>query len=320
MKFGFLSKYFPPPKFLKPSYIGISFSDYNIKAISFKKNSPDPDLKSVIVPVEKDSIVSGSIANTEEIVNKLSVIREKLDSPFVFFTVPDELTYVFSSLVPISSKGSIAESVAFIMEENVPLSLSDMVFDFVPTKIIPSESEFNASVVVAACAKKEIDKFTESFRKAGFEPIGCIHESQAIANAITPKNFSEAFYIIHARENRIGIYLVKDNLVHFSTLRSISDGDYRKQFLDEHEKFSEYYSKYDIGESKPIKTVFVCGEFEYAKKVIDAMVDSADVPKDIKLSNVWVNIFEIDKYLPEIPYEESLGLAGPIGAVLSDIN
>lgn len=320
MKFRFLSKYFPPPKFLKPSYIGISFSDYSIKAISFEKNSKDPHLKSVIVPIENGAIVSGSIVNMGEVVNKLSIIRKNFDSPFVFFTVPDELAYVFSSIVPINPKGSITESVAFIMEENVPLSLSDMVFDFVPTKIVPTESESNASVVVAACARKEIERFVESFYKAGFEPIGCIHESQAIVNAITPKNFTEVFCVIHARENRIGIYLVKDNLVHFSTLRSISEGDYKKQFLDEHEKFSEYYSKYDAGENKPIKSVFVCGEFEYAKKVVDAMVDSVDIPKDVKLSNVWINIFEMDKYLPGIPYEESLGLAGPIGAVLSEIN
>lgn len=320
MKFDYLSKYFPPPKFLKPPHIGISFSDQNIKAIFFDKISIPPYLKSIIVPIEKGIIVSGSIVNMEEVVKKLSLIRETFSLTTVFFTIPDELIYVFSALVPVGSGSNITESVAFIMEENVPLPLSDTVFDFVPTKIVHSESELKVSVVVTACARKEVEKFIEILRRAGFSPIGCVHESQAVANAVISHKSTEAFCIVHAKEKRIGIYLVKNNLVHFSTLRSIVEGDYKKQFLDEYEKFSEYYSKYDTGQNQPIKSVFVCGEFEYAKEIIEAIIDFSDTPKDAKLSNVWVNAFEINKFLPSIPYEESLNLSGPIGAVLSDIN
>jgi len=320
MKFGFLYKCFPPPKFLKLPHIGISFSDDNIKAIFFDKTSTPPYLKSVIVPIEKGAIVSGSIVNTEEVVKKLSSIKETFNLEVVFFTIPDELIYVFSASVPVGLNSNITESVAFIMEENVPLPLSDIIFDFVPTKIVQSESEFKASVVVTACAKKEVEKFIDTLRKAGFSPIGCIHESQAVADAVIPQKSTEAFCIVHAKEKRIGIYLVKNNLVHFSTLRSIMEGDYKKQFLDEYVKFSEYYSKYDTGQNQPIKSVFVCGEFEYAKEAVEAIVDSPDTLKDVTLSNVWANVFEINKFLPSIPYEESLNLSGPIGAVLSDIN
>jgi len=321
MKFEFLSKYFPREKFLKPLHIGISFSDSNIKAISFDKTLKEPLLKSVIVPIEKGAIVEGSIVNMDEVVKKLSKIKESLDSTFVFFTVPDELAYVFSSSVLVTTEGDITENVAFIMEENVPLSLNDIVFDFVPTKVIQSDLGYNVSVVVVASPKKEIEKFIEAFYKSGLEPVGCIHESQAIAGALVSNKMPETLSIVHARGNRVGIYLVKNNLVHFSTLRSILDEDYKKQFLDEYEKFLEYCSRYDTSEPQPIKSVFVCGEFEYAKKIVEAIVDSPNLihTKDVKLSNVWTNIFEIDKHLPSIPYEESLNLAGPIGATLADI-
>src|SRR3989344_5516082 len=186
MQFKFLSKYFPPPQFLKPSHIGVSFSDFNIKAISFDKTSAKPLLKSEIVPIEKGSIVAGNIVDMEEIVKKLSVVRKNLNSQFVFF-----------ASVLVGSKGDATESVAFVIEENVPLSLSDTVFDFVPTKIVRSDLEYNASVVVAACVKKELEKFIEAFHRAGFEPIGCIHESQAIANALVPTNFSGTLSIVH---------------------------------------------------------------------------------------------------------------------------
>jgi hypothetical protein len=255
----------------------------------------------------------------DEVVKKLSIVRKNFNSPFVFFAVPDELAYVFSTSILVASGDNAMESVAFIIEENVPLSLGDTVFDFVPTKIVQSDLEYSASVVVAACVKKEVEKFIEALHQSGFEPVGCIHESQAIADALIPKKFLETLCIVHARENRVGIYLVKDNLVHFSTLRSILDEDYKKQFLDEYRKFLEYCLKYDVNENQPIKSVLVCGEFECAKKIIEAIIDSANYTKDVKLSNVWTNVFEIDKYLPDIPYEKSLSFAGSIGAVLSDI-
>lgn len=318
MKFGFLSRYFPPEKFLKPPYTGISFSDSNIKAVSLDKSSVN-GLKSVIVPLEKGSIGDGSIVNMDDVVKKLAVARKSFDLPFAFFAVPDELAYVFSASIMVGSGNNAAESVAFIIEENVPLSLSETVFDFVPTRIVPSGEEYNASIVVAACVKKEVEKFIEALRRGGFEPMGCIHESQAIANALVPGKSPETLSIVHARKNRVGIYLVMNRLVLFSTLRPISEGDYGKQFLDEYEKFSEYCSKYNTGQNQPIKSILVCGEFEYAKKIVEASAGPESSVKDVKLSNVWTNVFEIDKHLPSVPYEESLNFAGPIGAALSEI-
>jgi Tfp pilus assembly PilM family ATPase len=322
MKFRFFSKYFPLPKFLKLQHIGISFSDFNIKAIFFDKLSPNPTLRSIIVPLEKGAIVSGNIINMDEVIRKLTEVRKNFNTSLVFFAIPDELAYVFSTSVTVSAKGNATESVAFVIEENVPLTLSDTIFDFVPTKVVKSDLEYKANVAVAACVKKEVEKFALAFHKSGFEPIGCIHESQAIAEALIPKESIGTLCIVHAREDRIGIYMVKDGIVLFSTLRSISEGDYKSQFLDEYEKFLEYRMKYDPDKDQPIKSILVCGEFECAKKVVEAITDSPNHSQDIKnikLSNVWTNVFDIDRHLPDIPYEKSLSFAGSIGAALSEI-
>jgi hypothetical protein len=320
MGLGFFSKYFPPEKFLKSACIGISFSDSNIKAVLFDRDSKKPALKSAIMPIEVKSIVDGKIVNTEDVAKKLAVIRKDFDSPFVFFTVPDELSYVFSTSVPVIKGGNVAESVAFVIEENVPLTLSESIFDFAPIDITQSDSEYSASVVVAVCVKNEVEKYIGVLRGAGFEPLGCIHESQAIADALLPKKSLDALCVIHARENRIGIHLVKDNLVLFTTIRSIVEGDYKEQFLDEYGKFLDYCFKYGAGQVQPVKYVLVCGEFEYAKKAMEAAMEVKCGVEDVKLANVWTNVFDIDEHIPEIPYEISLSFAGPIGAVLSEIN
>lgn len=319
MKFDFISKYFPPEKFLNPPHIGISFSDYNIKAVLFDKNSSTPNIESIVVPIEKGIIVSGSIVNADAVTKVLSEIRKKFDSPFAFFTIPDELAYIYSTSAPVNTKLDATESIAFTIEENVPLALADTVFDFTPTKIVGSEHEYKASFVVAVCAKSEIEKFMKIIQDSGFEPIGCLHESQTIANALIPKNFKGKLCIVQARGNRIGIYLVKDGIVHFSTLRSILEDNYEKQFLDEYEKFLDYCSKYNTDQCEQIEFVFVCGEFEYAKKVAEILSGKEDFVKKVKLSNVWANVLKIEEETPSISYENSLNLSGPIGAVLSDV-
>lgn len=318
MGFKLFSKHFPPPKFLKPSHIGISFSDSSIKAIWFDKNSIESSFTSASLSIDEGSIVDGSVVRKDELIKKLSSLRKNFDSPFVFFTLPDEISYVFSVSVPTVGN-DLTEAVTFVIEENVPLSLNEAVFDFTPTGIVKADSEYIASVAVAACPKKEIEKFIEVFDEAGFEPVGCVHESQAIAKAITPKNSSEIFSIVHARENRVGIYLVKNEVVHFSTVRSVSDKDYKRGFLDEYEKFLEFSSKYGEKKDLGVKSILVCGEFLSVQKIVEAVNESPNISKNAELSNVWTNVFDIDKHIPEIPFEKSLGFAGSIGATLSDI-
>lgn len=314
-----LSKHFPLPKFLELQHIGISFSDANIKAVFFDKNVKNPELKTLIVPLEKGSIVSGVIVDAGEVAAKLKTVKESFDLPEVFFTIPDELAYVFRASVAADKGGNIAESVAFIIEENVPLTLTETVFDYSPIKAYRTESECKADVVVAAAVKKEVERFVSVLRESGLNTVGCANESQAIAEALLPAGVSGTDCIVHARNDRVGIYLAKDRLVFFSTLRNVSSEDYKNQFLDEYEKFLEYRSKYDPEKEQPMGSVLICGEFEWAKKAAEALIDSPHYAPNVKLSNVWANVFDIDKHLPEIPYEKSLSLAGPIGAVLSEI-
>jgi Tfp pilus assembly PilM family ATPase len=313
MKLRLLFKYFPAPGYLHPSHIGISFSEDSIKAVFFDARIGPQSLKASLVPIEKGAISGGKIVNMDEVVKKLIAIKEGFDSPFVFFAIPDEITYIFSAEIPIATEGDISEAVAFVMEENVPLPLSDVVFDFHPIKVTADREAFT---VVAAAERREVEKFAEAFSKAGFESVGCIHESEAVAKSVVPKKYGPSVAVVHARGNKIGIYLAKKGVVHFSTTRSVS-GDYREEFLDEYQKFVEYCDKYDE-EGGILKSVFVCGEFEYAKKATEILFDSK-LCQNVKLANVWTNVFDIETSLPDIPYEKSLSFSGAVGATLSDV-
>lgn len=319
MKFETVLKYFPLPQFVSPRHIGMSFSSASIKAMSLEGSSSNPEIKSMILPLERGIISDGKVENGKELAAKIAEIKKTFSSEtFALFAIPDELIYLFRTLVPVAKGGNVAENIAFSIEENVPLSLSETIFDFQPIKLI-SEPENSADIIVAASAKKEVEKFSEAIRLGGLNPIGAVHESQAIANAVMPKDFSGSACIVHARKDRIGIYLVKDSVVVFSTLRYVYEGTYEHNFLDEYDKFLEYSSRYEESEKSPIKIVFVCGEFESAQKTVEAVSKKDLSKREVKLANVWSNVLEIEEKTPELSYEESINFAGPVGAVLAGI-
>lgn len=320
MKIESVFKYFPPPQFLMPRHVGISFSNSSIKAVSLRGSSVHPEIKSMVLPLEKGLISDGKILNDKEVTKKISEIRNFFKTEdFVFFAVPDELVYLFKNSASVVNKGDISENIAFSIEENVPLTLSEALFDFKPITVAVGQSGYEVGSVVTVSARKEIEKFTEVIKAGGFDVLGSLHESQAIANAVMPESFVGSACVVHARGDRLGIYLVKDQTVLFATLRNVYEGSYESNFLDEYDKFLEYSSRYEKEEKAPIKTVFVCGEFESARKTVEVISNKDLSKREVKLANVWSNVLNAEKTPPKISYEDSLNFAGPIGVALSDI-
>ena len=318
MKTSSVFKYFPPPDFLNPPRIGISFSDQSVKAVAFGSGENKFPVESMLTHLDEGTVVSGSIVKPEKIISKFKEVAEKFDSKFVYFTVPDELTYIFNTTVKVVPGKDATENVAFTIEENVPLALADTVFDFVPKNVRKVGADFEAQMVVAASARKEIEKITDALKAAGLEPIGCIHESQAIAEALIPESSNTLFCIVHVREDRIGIFLTKGNTVSFSTIRASGPSTAIEDFRDEYTKMIEYHSRYDNSPLiAPIAEVIVCGEFEIAKSIVNAHNEAGKYKEKARLGNVWTNVFEIDEHTPNIPYEKSLSFAGSIGALLT---
>ncbi len=319
MKIGFLSKYFPPPQFLKPHHIGMAFSDSYIKVVSKERSTVRANFKSLVIPLDPGTITGGKISNPETLKEKLLQVKKEFSNPFVFFAIPDELAYIFTTTIPIAEGVQVSEAIAFGIEENVPLTLADTTFDFEPSSIVGMQGGYGASVVVTATMKKEIEKYIKVISDSGLEAVGAISESQAIANSVIKHGSQGTFCIVHSREDRIGIYLVKNNIVQFATIRGAVNGDFKKQFLDEFDKFLEYSIKYGGGEKDPITTIFVCGEFQASEQAIEAIMAMGSKVPSAKLANVWTNLLKIEETTPNISYENSLNLAGPIGTIISDI-
>lgn len=317
MKFDSFLKYFPPPKFVNPVKVGMSFSDLSIKAVVFENGSFGPVVKSIMVPLEPGVIKDGLIIKQDELIDKLKEVKEKLGSSFVCFTIPDEVTYIFNASLPVVHGKEATEAIAFSIEENVPISLSDAAFDFVPMSVKKTEESYEGSFVVAACVKSEVEKIVLSLQSAGFTPLCGMPESQAVVNSVVPLGSDGFSCVVHVRDNRVGMYLVNKNIVSFANIRSLSKENYSSEIKDEYEKFEEYYQKYGGSNGLKIKEVLICGEFEYAKMAVASILSKAHPDTKVSLANIWTNTFSLQKNTPNLPYERSLSFAGSVGATLN---
>ena len=304
---------FPPPKFLDLPFTGLVFSDSNIRALSLNRSSLHPELF-LEMPLSEGAIEAGIIKKEEEVVKVLQDLRPKLKGPFVKFAVPDEISYVFSASVPVFPGKDASESVSFILEENVPLPLSDISFDFTPIKIERAGQGFKVKVVVTAAASSIIETYIKALRKAQIEPIFCVNESQSIARSIVPKNSSGNSAIIYIHRNVVGIYMTEGEIVEFSSITQIppnSSPDLFASFVISEFKKSLDYWKGKVFKDKLKINCFLCGKHEECKLIIDRGSDISGI--SISFGNVWQNAFSLGNYIPEISFEDSLRFAGAVG-------
>ncbi len=311
-------RYFPVPELLNPDVVGISFSDLAIKAVSVPRNSKHYPVKTSFIPLNKGIVVGGIILDQEAFVLELRKISKNFAEEKVVFTVPDELVYVYKTEVALPKGGNIKESILFTLEENVPLSIDEAIVEFIPIYPKNKISEDKIRAVVTVCAKKDIEFISNIFDSAGFDAICAIPESQALVLSTIPQNKEGNVVIVHARENRIGIYMVVDRVINFATIRNTADDSYSTNFVDELQKFKEYWQSYE-GEHFDNVEVYVCGDFKYAKDVVATLKSNSSISSKPIFPNIWTNIFNIADYTPNVSFEDSLSLAGATGASIINL-
>lgn len=312
-------EHFPPPKYLDPPYTAVVFSDNAIRMLVLDKKNNHPVFFSE-TPLPAGIIEMGKIKNEEALSNILVEKRVELKTPFVKFSIPDETSYIFTAKVPVT-EGNAKESVGFILEENVPLPLPDISFDFGVQKIDQVEAGFTADVAVIAVSTTLISSYVNCLEKAGLEPISCVNESEATAYAVVPRDSDMVSAIVHVHRESVGIYIVSNRFVEFSGITPLSPSDsielraesVKQEFL----KAVEYWSgRVKKGESAvDFLPCYLCGEYEIMKRLSEFL---AGPNVRVSLANVWVNLFSLNEFIPPISFEESLRVASGVGLFLDN--
>ncbi len=308
---------FPSPEFLSIPYAGLSISDTAIRCVQFSRSFKDLCLSKYTEKVLAPGVVSsGFINNTDEISKVLQTIKKDLKIYHVKISLPEEKAYLFTTKIPVVAQKEVRSAIEFKMEENVPVPVSELVFDYaIPD---PYAHPDHLNVVVSALPISIVNTYVEAINKAELSLLSLEIESQAVARALLPEKDMGAYIIAHFGEGKVGLYIAYRRIIHFtSTIYTKGPpSDDLSYISSEIRKLQNYWQtlkeNVDVPDKK-INRILLCGE-----NLIPSVESQLEIKSKIGtgLGNVWTNAFDINKNVPEISYIDSLKYAPAVGLAL----
>jgi len=288
-------------------------------------------------------IVDGVIQDQEHFVHTLESFRKSFKLQHIRTSLPEERAYLFQTTVPIVSSEDLHGAVEATIEENVPLSVAEVVFDYnvLPRTDLTPEGKQNVSVSVIP--EVVVLEYLSSFRSAGFNPLHFDVESQAVTKALIPPTDASVSLIVNLNTTKAGIYIVSDSAVTFSSTVTLTpplkprilSSRIKKEDVELAEKniiadypslvtlvqeikkiFLYWQAKADRRNERPrdIERIIICGD-EGGRLGVAGYI-AGETKLKTELGNVWRNVCSFENYVPPIPLAESLAYAGAIGLAL----
>ena len=338
------SKLFTPPKFLEMSAVCLEILPTGISFLLTKKTEKGliPDIYG-FVPLAEGVIVENEVVKKEQVIKALIDIRKRTNVSFVRYSIPEEKTYIFKTHLPSLSPKETHDILDFKIEENVPLSAKEAVFDYdiVPNTKYAKERD----IVVSVAPLKLVEDLQTIFEVAGLTPIFFSPESNNVAKSVVSDSNEQVIVVVNIKETNIILSLViygvvcQTSSINFGS-STITDllAKYFKVSVEEAIKIKneKLYSNnpdnmeifsYLINTASAIKDevykfISYCNEradvVSQVDRIIlcgqDAQIVGFDkylevnLGMDVSVANVWVNNFDLDSYIPEISKQNSQSL------------
>ena len=338
------SKFFVPPKFLEMPAVSVEILPTGISYLTTKKNSLGllPNLYGFI-PLPPGAFLGGEILKKEPIIKGLIEIQKKTRVSFARLSIPEEKTYIFKTHLPKLEPKEIHDILDFKIEENVPLSAKEAVFDY---DIIPYfKKREGLDVVVSVAPLKNIEDFQTIFEIAGLTPMFFSPESNNVAKAVIKDSNEQVIVVVNIRESNIVLSLVVYGVVCQTSSVNFGSSTFTdllaKYFkvsveealkikkeklytenMDNMEIFSYLINTISAIKDEIYKFISYCNE----RGDLDGQVDrillcgreamivgldkylSLNLNLEVKVADIWTNNFELDEHVPQINKIDSMDL------------
>jgi len=231
MKRSFFLDYFPPPKYLAMPALGFDISDRSVKYVELRRKRGAYAVSKYGTKVIPEGIIeSGEIKQKEKLTDFLSSLKKELGAEFVVAALPEEKAFLSRVTLPAMSGREIRSAIELQLEEYVPLSADDAIFDFDfeparPFKGAAGGSEGRVDVNLAAFSKNLVEDYRDVFVGGGFFPLAFEMETRASARAIVPENDKRTYFIVDFGKTRTTFTIVSAERVRFTSTISVAGDD-----------------------------------------------------------------------------------------------
>lgn len=352
-KRNFLSKHFPPPALLRMPVVGVDISPPSIR---FMEISDHPSL--AVRTWGKESISSAfSIMEGDhsEIKEVLKKWKKEYGLYYIKATLPEEKAYLFVVEIENGSNGKLREEIEFVLEENVPLSGPEALFDY---RIVgEGEKPGFVRVAVTVYPKDIINRYVSLFKECGLVPVSFLMDAQALADALITKGDTGTYLIVDIGEVKTGLSVVSHGSTRFASTIQVGGAHFSKAlekevcatpeevlvlkktkgftkvagndvlsalistasvFREEIEKVYIYWQTHGNKSQPavPIDKIILSGKDALILGFAEYL--SQNIKVEVVVGNVWGAFGTADEYLPPLSAEDALGFGTVIGLALPE--
>jgi Tfp pilus assembly PilM family ATPase len=266
-----------------------------------------------------------SHSDCQEVKKVLTDLRKKHRIEFAHVSIPEEKTYVFKVALPNDALHSIEEFILYNMDQYVPLSPQEVLFDY---KVLHAHKDSTSvPVVVTAIPRLVIEQYTDIMESAGISVIAFEPETHAIARAVIHRDDMNPYIIINVDSFATNVSVVEDGLVQYTQTLSVSGKDISVTISDAtasalKESINRvivywFTSKAKESQGARIENVILTGEGVESPNLVNFLESNLSV--NAAFGNVWKNCFSLNDYIPQISKQESLQYATSTGLCLAKI-
>ena len=349
--------HFPPPAYLDLPFVGLDISSKAVRILELKHSGGGIEVGRFAERMLTTPFEVATIASNEELKKVLQSLQREFKLHYVKTTLPEEEAYLFKTEVPVGTPEQMRTSVEFRLEENVPISGEEAVFD---VHLFKKKDDAHYEATVTVVPLKLIESYTKLFLECNMEPLSFLLEPTAISRSIVKREDLGAYIIVNLGELKTGISIVSDQAIQFTSTVNIGSESFTqaisKEFnisTEEAEKmkkekglvrqdensdiffalansvsvlkdeiervFMYWHSHQDKGDAnaKKIEKIIICGKDSTLLGFKDHLAISLKIP--VELGNVWENLFSFDQTIPPISQVDSLNYAACVGVLLPKI-
>lgn len=358
---------FPHPSWLELPVIGLDISDRSFKYLklespkSWEHEAEDPrSLRRIAyygeAEVPDGVVTGGEVMQVEALAKLLRTTLGPLErkAAFVSFALPEERGFVRAVALPKLHPSEVRSAIELQLDELVPLSPAEAVFDIDVASVDGSGRITEA--VVYAFPRTTLLSYTSAIEGAGLRPVLAESEMHSLARSVIPQGETGTVMIVDAGRTRTTFCIAYQRIVRFSSTVQISGGGLTSAIAKatgkdeaEAEKMKRSFS-FDAAKDQKMHDAVVGGLTNMAEEMRQRIAywetheskrTSFQVPavrkiyltggesqiagyaeylsKTLKIpvmrAEPWKQVFDIESYIPPLASSETLSYSTALGLV-----
>lgn len=338
------------------AHVGVDISSNSIRFLELMRTGNGLKLGRFANQALPSPLLPGeSLIKNTDLVAALKKVQRTNRLSFVEIAIPEEKAYLFTTEVPVGDDAAIRNHIEYHLEENVPVSLAEAVFDY---HIIRKNNKKGTNFAsVAVVPRSVMDEYIELFEICGMTPVSFLIENQAVARAVVKQEDQGMYLVVNVGSKNTVLSVISEQAVQFTSTVNIGEEDFTNAIIKEYSvskeeaillKRNKGFTKNSENTTFFLSLVNVAsalrdeiervhaywlshidsigGDPTSAFKVILAGRDTSiigfreymalSLKMPVELANVWSNVFSFENDIPPIEYLESLNYATVIGLAL----